>query len=253
MSRDSSVARRRAAHNRPPGPSLGTLVRLGVARRRETYAIIPEVARRYGDVVDLPVPKRDAPPVTLISHPDHVDHILVRHHHRYIKGESYQELMDGQPLPLAFLEGEEWKRVRRPLNPHFTEQALERIAPKLTAGVIARVDAWANYADTAEWIDLEHELGTVVLDGLMRAVFGVTMATDELDSYVRSARDFSRYTANRAMMHDLPAFLPRPYQRRGQAGQAAVHADLERFIAQRRADGPGAEPDLLDTLLEMSL
>ncbi|MET8425100.1 cytochrome P450 [Nocardia sp. NPDC004860] len=252
MSEASSVTQRQTAQNRPPGPSLATLLKLVVARRRETYAIIPEVARRYGDVVDLPVPGRDAPPVTLVSHPDHVDHILVRHHHRYVKGESYQELTDGQPLSLAFLEGEDWKQVRRPLNPHFTEQALERIAPKLTSGVTARVDAWAKYVDTADWIDLEHELGTVVLDGLMRAVFGVTMATGELDSYVRSARDFSRYAANRSMMHDLPAFLPRPFQRRGQAGLAAVHADLERFIAQRRADGPGAEQDLLDTLLEMS-
>ncbi|MFD6357677.1 cytochrome P450 [Nocardia tengchongensis] len=252
MSSGSSVAQRPTAQNRPPGPSLGTLLKMGVAMRRETYAIMPEVARRYGDVVTLPVPGRNAPPMLLVSHPDHIEHILVKHHQRYVKGESYEELMDGQPLPLAFLEGEEWKRVRRPLNPHFSGHALERVAPKLIAGVTARVDAWAEYVGTAEWVDLEHELGTVVMDGLMRAVFGVTMATDELNSYIRSARDYSRYAANRAMMHDLPAFLPRPFQRRGQAGLAAVHTDLERYIEQRRADGPSAEPDLLDAMLEIS-
>lgn len=233
---------------RPPGPSLPTLARLAVACRAAPYTLLPEVARRYGDVVNLPIPLPGWK-VTLVSHPDHVDHIMTRHHQRYAKHEATVELVTGEPLALPLLEGDEWKRTRRPLNPHFGEKALAEVTPVMIEAIAERVDAWGSRG--GEWLDLEHELGAVVMDGLMRSMFSEALPTDRLDAYVDGARDYGLWVIGRAAMYQLPSFLPRPHQRRGQHAKTTLMTELDLQIERRRREGPRDPMDVLDALLSM--
>ena len=162
-----------ASLTRPPGPSLMKLGLIAAQHANHWYSLLPALAKRYGDVVDIPTPVPGAT-VTLVSHPRHVDHIMTRHHHRYGKHEATNQLVLGEPPALPLLAGEEWKRTRRPLNPHFGEQALAGVTPAMAQGITERVDAWATRA--GRWVDLEHELGAVVMDGLMRSMFSACAA-----------------------------------------------------------------------------
>nr|WP_233213403.1 cytochrome P450 [Mycobacterium sp. QGD 101] len=215
---------------------------------RNYYALLPELARRYGDVVDVPVPLPGWT-VTLVSHPDHVDHIMTRYHQRYVKHEATRELVTGEPPALPLLEGEEWKRTRRPLNPHFGEKALAKVTPQMAEAVTERVESWATRE--GEWLDLEHELGAVVMDGLMRSMFSEVLPDEKIHRYVEYARDYGFYVIGRAVMYQLPGWIPRPYQRRGIPAKNTLMADLDAQIARRRADGPRDPMDIMDVLLTM--
>ncbi len=233
---------------RPDGPGLVELGRLAARYCRNPYALLPEIARRYGDVADIPVPLPGWT-TTLVSHPDHVDHIMTRHHQRYVKHKATLELVTGEPLALPLLEGDEWKRTRRPLNPHFGERALAEVTPRMLEGVIERVDAWSVRG--GDYLDLEHELGAVVMDGLMRSMFSQTLATDQLDAYVDGSRDYGIYVIGRAVMHMFPGWLPRPFQRRGEAAKKVLMGELDAQVATRRVEGPRDPMDILDVLLLM--
>lgn len=237
---------------RPPGPNLAELALISARQpRNRIYTVLPEIARRYGDVADFPIPLPGWT-VTLVSHPDHVDHIMTRHHMRYVKFEATRELVVGEPPALPLLEGEEWKRTRRPLNPYFGEKALAAVSPSMAAAVTERVDAWAKHVSSGEWVNLEHELGAVVMDGLMRSMFSMTLDSEKLDKYVEAVRDYGFYVISRAAMYLFPGFVPRPFRRRGEAAKNYLLSELDQFIAKRRAEGSRPEPDVLDVLLSMS-
>ncbi|MBI3228105.1 MAG: cytochrome P450 [Mycolicibacterium cosmeticum] len=237
---------------RPPGPSLA---RLGMIVAGElpdpTYTLLPEIARRYGDVADIPVPGRTT--MTLVSHPDHVDHVMTRHHSRYRKHESIRELFFDQPPPLPLLVGEEWKRTRRALNPHFGEQGLTAAGAHLTAGITERVAAWDGHAGPGRGVDLQDALAVVVTDGLMRSMFTTALSTTELTRFVDATRDYARFAMVRTATYLLPGFLPRPLRRRGEAAKSYIFGALDELIERRSSAGPQAHPDVLDVLLSMPL
>lgn len=233
---------------RPPGPSLGALAVTAARYRKHPYALMPALAKRYGDVIDLPVPLPGWT-MTLVSHPDHVEHIMTKHHQRYVKHVATQELVVGEPPALPLLEGDEWRRTRKPLNPHFGEKALAGVSAVMATAITERVESWRTRTD--EWLDLEHELGAVVMDGLMRSMFSRTLPTDELDAYVEYARSYGIYVIARAATYALPDRLPRPYQARGEAAKANLLAALDDQIAARYAEGPRDPQDIMDVLLGM--
>src|ERR1700719_4457480 len=97
---DGATATSPAPHlrglTRPPGPGLVTLGLIAAQHATHWYSLFPALARRYGDVVDVPTPLPSAT-ITLVSHPRHVDHIMTRHHHRYGKHEATNQLVLGEP------------------------------------------------------------------------------------------------------------------------------------------------------------
>ncbi|WP_101946463.1 cytochrome P450 [Mycobacterium sp. 3519A] len=236
---------------RPPGPNIVELGWLSLRHAADPFALLPQIASRYGDVVDLPVPMLGST-TTLLSHPDHVEHIFVRDHSRYHRHHLTSQLVPGEPDVLPVLEGEEWRRWRRPLNPHFGEEALAARSRSMAAAVSAGMDAWAPYTTSGQWIDLEHELGAVVMDALLRSMFSTVLDPETLGRYVDAARDLGKYTIGRALMSAFPRFLPRPFQRRGEAAQRTFLGELDKLIVRRQAEGPRDVPDILDALMGMT-
>lgn len=237
---------------RPPGPGLVRFAMIVAGQLPDpTYTLLPELARRYGDVVDIPVPAPGTV-VTLVSHPDHVDHVMTRHHDRYLKHESIRELFFDEPVPLPLLVGEEWRRTRRELSPLFGAQALASVGDALVAGISERVDGWRILADSGQQIDLQDELAVVVMDGLMRSMFGIALSVTQLRRFVGAIRAYAGYVMWRTTTYVLPDFLPRPSRARGEAAKQFIVQALDGFIAHRRGTGPQANPDVLDVLLGMS-
>jgi cytochrome P450 len=217
---------------------------------KQPFTVFQEVARRYGDVVDIPQPGKA---MTLLSHPDHVHHIMTRDYQNYDKHESLSELlMAGDDALAVMAGGDEWKTWRRALNPHFGEQGLAAVSPLMTAAVEERSAGWARFAGTGEWVDLEHELAIIVADGSLRMMLGAALETDTLLRFLQAARAYGKYTLARGMMYAAPSFVPRPYRKSGEAAETLLLRHMDTMIAERLAAGPCAEPDVLDTLIAMS-
>lgn len=235
---------------RPPGPSLLELARIAADDPRNVaYTLLPEVSRRYGDVVNLPVPT-PGPRMTLISHPDHLEQVLIRKHENYRKHESSRELAFDEPTPFGLLEGDEWKRMRRLLSPHFRASGLADAGPGMLSAVTDRVEAWNTHVESQQRAPLHEELGVVVLDGLLRSMFSSVWPSDRLNRCVTATRDYDRYMLARVSMDALPVFVPRPFRKRGKEAKRFLYAQADQMIARRRSGEPRERPDLLDALLK---
>ncbi|MBV0917781.1 cytochrome P450 [Mycobacteroides chelonae] len=216
---------------------------------RLPYLLLPKIANRYGDIVRLFTGPSPALTVTLINHPDYIDHVFTRHHDRYAKHEATIELVSGEPAALPLLEGQEWKRVRTAFNPYFGERALAAATPLMMEGITDRVDAWSRHATSGQPVDLEHELGAVVMDGLMRSMFNVQLGSDEIDHAVDGARRYGRYVISRVAMHYLPGWMPNPLRRSGEQSKEELFGILDRFVDERKGCPLPDSPDLVDALI----
>ncbi|MBA0048330.1 cytochrome P450 [Mycobacterium sp. NPDC050853] len=239
-------------HRLPPKLPIHRAAALGLSclgdPSRLPYLLLPKIAHRYGDIVRIFTARRPALTLTLINHPDYVDHVFTRHHDRYVKHEATIELVSGEPVALPLLEGQEWKRVRTAFNPYFGERALAAATPLMMEGITERVDAWSRHLDSGKSVDLEHELGSVVMDGLMRSMFKVQLSPAEIDDAVEGARRYGVYVISRVAMHFLPSWIPNPLHRTGEASKEELFGVLDRFIDERRGCPVSATPDLVDTL-----
>lgn len=246
---ENQGAERKSTLPRPPGPSFFEMIRIISANKHQPYEVLPEIARRYGDVVNIPVPLPGAHwTFTLVNHPDHVDHIMTKHHLSYVKHRATAELVAGEPPALPLLEGDDWKRTRRPLNPHFSEKGLQHATPALIKGINGRLDTWAARED--EWMDIENELGTVVLDGLMQSMFNETLTTEALAELVDNSRNYAFYVIQLGAMYLFPKWVPRPFPG-GKKVHRALMNTVDDMVARRRTSGPRNPADILDVLLTM--
>lgn len=243
----------RSGPKSPPALSRLDAIRLAAAcagdPMRLPYVLLPKIAAKYGDVVRIFTSRRPEFTVTLINHPDYVDHVFTRHHDRYVKHEGTQELVAGEPVALPLLEGAEWKKVRTTFNPFFGEKALAAATPLMMAGITERVDAWSKHAAAGREIDLEHELGAVVMDGLLRSMFKVELSPEELDDAVAGTRRYGTYVISRVALHFLPKWVPNPLRRSGEAAKRNLFGVLDRFADERQGCPLAGEPDLVDALL----
>lgn len=232
---------------RPPGPNMLELARIAAGEPRNVgYALLPEVSRRYGDVVSLPTPGMT---MTLISHPDHLEHVLIRNHENYLKHEATREYLFGEPPPFSLLSGAEWKRMRRLFSPFFGTSGLVDAGPEMVDAVTERVGGWTAHVESGQAVTMHEELGVVILDGLLRSMFSAAWPAPRLSRCIAAAKDYDRYMITRVSMDVLPSFVPRPFRKRGEAAKRFLFAQAEQMIVERRRDGPGERSDLLDTML----
>lgn len=214
------------------------------------YALLPALSRRFGDVVRLRIPFLGQ--VTVLANPAHVEYVMVRRHDRYVRHRITGDMVVGEAGVIPLLVGESLKKWRQPLNPFFTEMSMEAVSRSMADAVADGVDSWSANTAQGSWIDLEHELGVVVLDAVMRSLFGTTWDAETKIRFVTASRDLGSYTIGRAVMLPLPRVVPRPHRRRGEEGQRLVLAQLDELLAERLASGPlERQPDVLDALMAM--
>ncbi|MDP9455635.1 MAG: cytochrome P450, partial [Actinomycetota bacterium] len=68
--------------NHPPGPKGLPVVGNLFAYSRDPLGFLSRCSREYGDVVRLGFP---GPPAYLISHPDGVEHVLVKNNKNFVR------------------------------------------------------------------------------------------------------------------------------------------------------------------------
>lgn len=234
--------------NRPPGPSGVSALRLWARVARDLFGPWRELAAEFGDVVDVPLPIPGLT-VTLVSHPDHVEHIMTSHHDRYTKVAMASELVAGEPPALPLLNGDEWRRVRRAFNPHFGEKALANVSAQMIAAVTEQVDSWHTHTEQNSVVDLEREFGGVVMAGLLRSMFNQDPDADTLARWVSATHEYGNYVVARMVTHPFPSWIPRPRSRSGKQAQAFLLSQLDAMIVERLTNPRDGDQDLLDVAL----
>lgn len=222
---------------------------IGVAHQiaRDPYRSFQRIAREYGDIVLVPAP---GPPLILVSHPDHVNHVMTRNAARYGKPSMTRDVIFREPPRFhGMADGEEWRSVRRMLNPRFSERGLAPLSELMIDSIVDSIDGWERFAGTRAVVDMQHEFSVLTMSVLLRSMFSMQPDRADVD---RAAKEFAALLRGAAiwmLTSGLPGWVPRPRARRTEAAMAWILAYIDRMISARRCS-PIEGEDLLTTLLE---
>lgn len=237
--------RHTSRHIAIPGPlsysPLGIFPRL----RRDPLRYLSEAARRYGDVVSLPLGARQA---YLLAHPTHIQRVLQDQPNRYRKDASVARIKPLFGDGLTTSEGALWRRQRQLMQPLFQWQRLLPWTDVIAEATATRLARWESLAARGQPIELMAALRDLT-QGIMRQVlFGPDPRLDA------QAAGHALTTAVEQLDRRIWAVLPAPQwlpTRRNRQLRQALHplnAYVYRCIAEHRHPGSAAD-DLLARLL----
>jgi len=226
-------------------PGLAAFARLV----RDPWFVPPQLARRHGDVLRLPIPFAD---VVLISHPDHIAHVNLAARDRYERAPMVTDSMrvQGSPHHASWFDPDdaEWARGRKLLQPHFTQKALADLGHLFTEAVVEQVAGWGDRARPGAALDVVEPLKELALAVLYNAMFSCRIGEDEMGELLERLDRRMVATTVRTAMFSLPRAVPRPLRRRGAEADAWIDRHLAALIDERRRR-PSGTTDLLNVLL----
>lgn len=237
----------------PPGPRGIPLLGVAPMVMRDPYRYPPRLARKYGDVVRLPMPGAE---VIYINHHAHVQQVAITRAERYTaKPELLQEAFNDPPeFPdNAFtVGGDPWRRMRRLLKPVFSPQGLSEISAPMIAEIERQVASWSRWADTGEFVDLQPELSVLTMSVFTGCFLSGSTERRDVERSVAAFDELMHSIGWRILMGNAPRWIPRPASRKGRAASAFIARVLDEAIDQRRRIDDSND-DVLDVLLSVRL
>lgn len=164
------------------GPAGYPLVGVFPRARRDPLGFFMDCARRYGDVVSMRLGPRQ---VYLLSHPDHVKHVLQDNARGYAKGPPATRVRGLFGNSLTVVDGDRWRRRRRQLQPAFQPGHHAQFASIVTLATEEMLERWAALPEDGEPVDALTEMRRLTQTIFIRACFG-HIAAVEIEALRRS-------------------------------------------------------------------
>jgi cytochrome P450 len=226
---------------RAPGPPGIYGVRNLVRFARDQLTLLRHLADRHGDVVEMKVLGR---PFFLISHPDAVEAVLVKHARIMGRDEYIVVLQRALGNGLLTSEGELWKRQRKLMAQAFVPRRIASYGEAMVRVADAALGSWRP----GQTINLHQEISRVTMEVVADVLFGSGITPED----VRTVRDamevVNEYLANSPeAILKLGAWVPTPRNLAMNRAVKQIDELIYRIIAGRRAGEP--RDDLLGTLL----
>jgi len=230
----------------PPGPRGHIFIGNLPEFRRDPLQFLMNLSRQYGDVARFRVGPWS---YCLISHPDHVKHVLQDHNHNYCKGRIARILdsITGQSVLVS--EGDVWRRQRRLTQPAFHRQRIAALASVMTETTASLLAQWQTYVDRTQPFDIWQEMQKFALGIVSRTLFNtnLTGASDEIEWAATIMVKYLNYRFTHPFT--LPLSIPTPRHRQFQQAVRQVDAVVYHIINERRRTGQEAN-DLLSLLMQ---
>ena len=246
----TSLARTTASARPGLPPVVGGRFRPVLELRRNMVAHNERMWRAHGDLVRhvLGPPGADRE-IWMLHHPDAAARVLSGSSWRAFAKQdpTYEEVGSWLGHGLLTVEGEEWTRQKRFVQPLFTKPAVDGYAD-LMVDEVERVVAERDDTGT-DVVDLGRWMQGLALRVVLKALFGES--SGEVLHHVRRAFPVVADTVVRRGVGivRLPTAIPTPRVRRGRAAQAELFGVCDAMIAARRARGADDGTDLLSRLL----
>jgi cytochrome P450 len=228
-----------AAPIAPRLPLVGNLLEF----QRDPLRFLCSMREMHGDVVDVAIGPLA---VTLVSHPDFVEDILITRSKLWRKDRFLQKnlrpvLGDG----LLSSEGDFWRKQRRLAQPAFHR---ERIAAY--AGIMVdRASRLARTWQDGEVRDVHEDMMRLTLDIVAQTLFGAEVG-DHAEEVGEALEAVLAIVADPLELFvPLLKHLPTPKRRRFDRAVTRLDAIIYRLIEERRTAGAAHADDLLSMLL----
>jgi cytochrome P450 len=238
----STVARKTAPGLRQLLPlPYGQMARV----RRDPLGFILDGWRRYGDVF-----RHQFGPLVfhLVSHPDHVKHVLLDNQKNYPRSWYYGRIKPVVGEGLVTTEGAAWRRLRRMVQPSFHHQRVAALAGVMTDAIDAMRRRWREHAEGGRPLDLSVEFLELTLRIVGRALLSIDLGgkADPLGPSFTTAIEYGEHRINNLLA--LPLAVPTPKNLRYRRAIRTIDTVVFDIIARRRAAGRDTG-DLLSMLL----
>lgn len=207
---------------------------------RDPLTFLREMARRYGDVVEIALGPMD---ITLVSHPDLVEQILVTQNKRWLKDKYLKLLHPVLGDGLLSSEGDFWLRQRRLAQPAFHRDRIAEYAEVMAHRAGGLAERWR--ARSGEKRDIHADMMALTLEIVAETLFGATVE-GQTEVVGRALEDTLAYVAS-----PLEFFVPQlrdvktPNRRRFDRGVRALDKIVYGIIEERRKN---PNPDARDLL-----
>jgi cytochrome P450 len=230
-------------------PPLATST-LDITFQADALPVLVREFERHGDAFRLHSPAlgRD---LWVLSHPDHVRHVLVDHHADFVKGTGIERVAILLGNGLMTSEGEHWRRQRKMVQPSFHRNVIASWMPHIHATTRKVAQRWENAARQGASINLTQDMSEATLEVVLLALFGCdlprlgtafSMLTDHTARDLAFAYKFRRLS--KLIMEDV--------DRRRRDG--VRHGDIVSLLLDardRQTGEPMSDRELLDEIMTL--
>lgn len=202
-----------------------------------------DMRARHGDVVEVAMgPMR----VTLLSHPDLVEDILVTRNKLWQKDAYlHQTLRPVLGDGLLSSEGDFWRRQRRLAQPAFHRDRIASYGEIMVAHTNRLVARWRD----GETRDVHKDMMRLTLEIVAETLFGANVG-DHAEDVGEALEDVLAVALDPfELFFPVLRRLPTPQRKRFDRAVARLDAIIYGVIEQRRKSGVGETNDLLSMLL----
>jgi cytochrome P450 len=213
--------------------------------QREPLRFYLDARARFGDVFRYQVGRFV---FHLLSHPDHVKHVLQDDNKNYPKSRFYDlvRLVTGEGLVVS--EGDYWRRQRRLMQPAFQRQRLAALGTMMTETAAALVERWPPHAASGQPLDIFPEMMHLTLTVVARALFSTDLssAVEAVGRSLTAILEFINFRMNHPFA--LPLRFPTPRNLRYRREIRTLDQVVYGILAERRREGKD-RGDLLSLLM----
>jgi cytochrome P450 len=226
----------------PPGPREWLYLRPTLEFARDWMGYAERYARTYGDVVFFRFVNI---PICIVSHPDAIEYILVKHQSNFLKSRDYRAFRPILGNGLLTSEGEFWQARRKLIQPAFRHENIAAYAGIMLDAAASTLATWRD----GETRDIHSDMMALTLEIVAKALFGsdVSGASSGVGKALAPLMELFIHQAKMAFL--LPESAPVPQTPRTFLANKHIDKIVRGIIRERRASSrPG--DDLLQTLLE---
>lgn len=233
--------RAQTTRRHPPGPP-GTFGMRNLYRfATDQLTLLRDLADRYGDIVELKVLNK---PWFLVSHPDDIESVLVKHARVMLRDEYVVVLERVLGKGLLTSDGDLWKRQRKLMSQAFVPRRIKSYGDAMVAVTESALQPWRD----GETLNLHEEISRITMQVAAEVLFGEGISPADVLAVREGMNDVNEYLANSPeAITRIPGWVPTPRNLRTNRAVAKIDEVIYGIIARRRAAPP--RDDLLGTLL----
>ncbi len=229
--------------NHPPGPKGLPVVGNLFAYSRDPLGFLSRCSREYGDVVRLGFP---GPPAYLISHPDGVEHVLVKNNKNFVRDRYTRAELAILGDGLLVNEGDSWRRQRRLAQPAFHHRRVEAFGETMVSFTERMLDGWRD----GDILDVHAEMMRLTLEIVAKTLFDTDISR-EAEGVGRSMEAIMARSSDQGssvFLRMLPDSVPTPGNLAYRRATRRLDGIIDALVEERRRSGADAG-DLLSMLL----
>lgn len=233
-----------------PGPSATQMFSYFLSARKDPAGFLVEMRKKYGNVVQFPLPIL---PVYLVTHPDDVDRVMRVNAKNYGKRTIQYEnlaLVTGDGLLAA--DTNSWKRQRKLIQPAFHHEAVMRVGPDTVAVTNRMLEKWEKLAPNSI-IDIDDDMMHSALEIVGKSLFGTDLSGDVEKTAQATIDALDIIVARARTPITFPKWIPTRNNRKLAKSLKQLNSAVQRILDERKKisgiAGVDRQVDMLDLLL----